>query len=90
MTEQELEQAIRDYIMTLYSACYVGYLKVQKLSPGYSLSIGIPSYMYLTTITCDFLTDEEFLTYIYEEFRTRNYMRVYFYKVHRIENSIEE
>ncbi|MGV8961806.1 MAG: hypothetical protein ACOH2V_00225 [Candidatus Saccharimonadaceae bacterium] len=90
MTEQELEQKIRDYIVTLYKAHYIGYLKVEKFNPGYKMSIGIPHYMYPTTVACDFSTDDEFLSYIYEDFRIRNYMRVYFYKVVRTEGSREE
>ena len=90
MTEIELTQAIRDYIQTLYKACFIGWLKVEKLYPGYKLSIGIPSYMFPTTIAGDWETDEEFLNYIYEEFRTRNYMRVYFYQVHRTTRNEED
>lgn len=90
MTELELEQAILDYIVNLYQACYNGYIKVEKLNPGYKLSIGVPSYMYPTTIAGDFATDEDFLNFIYEELRTRNYMRVYFYKVVRTPSVGEE
>lgn len=90
MTELELEQAIRDYITILYKACYIGWLKVNKLNPGYKLSIGVPSYMFPTTIAGDFETDDSFLSYIYEELRVRNYMRVYFYQVKRMPSNNEE
>lgn len=90
MTEIELTQTIRDYIKTLYNACYIGWLHVEKLYPGYRLSIGIPSYMFPTTIAGDWETEEAFLADIYEEFRTRNYMRVYFYKVHRTTRNEED
>lgn len=90
MNELELEQAILDYITTLYSACYIGFLQVRKLNPGYELSIGIPSYMFPTVISGDFTHDEDFLNYIFEELRVRNYMRTYFYKVNRSPNSSED
>lgn len=90
MDEQELEQAIRDYIMTLYKAEFTGFLEVEKLNPGYKMSIGIPHYMFPTTIACDCETDEEFLNYVYADFEVRNYMRVYFYKVIRTPYSREQ
>lgn len=46
------------------------------------LILGLPSYMQPTSIAHDG-DDESFLEYIYEELRTRNYIRVYFYKVNR-------
>lgn len=90
MTEQELEQAIHDYIVTLYKAHYIGYLKVEKLDSGYKFSIGLPSYMFPTTIAGDYASDQDFLDFIFEELRIRNYMRVYFYKTHRISPNEEE
>jgi len=90
MTEIELAQAIRDYITTLYKACYIGWLQVEKLYPGYKMSIGIPSYMFPTTVAGDWETDEDFLNYIYEDLRIRNYMRVWFYQVHRTTRNEEE
>lgn len=90
MTEIELTQAIRDYIKTLYKAHYTGWLKVEKLNPGYKVSIGIPSYMFPTTIAGDWATEEEFLNFVYEDLRIRNYMRVYFYQVYRMTRSEEE
>lgn len=83
MTEQELEKVIHDYIMTLYKACYNGVLKVTKIGSSYRMSIAVPSYMHPTTISGDFSTDQQFLDYICSELKTRNYMRVYFYKVNR-------
>ena len=89
MTEIELELVINDYIKTIYNAEYTGYLKVEFLNPGYKLSIGIPSYMFLTTILCDYTSDQDFLNYVFSELKTRNYMRVYFYKVVRTPDSRE-
>lgn len=85
MNEQELAQEIRDYIKSLYNADYIGYLEVEKLNPGYKMSIGIPSYMFPTVLAGDFETDEEFLDYIFEDLRTRNYLRQDYYKVIRLD-----
>lgn len=90
MEELELEQKILDYIKTIYNAEYIGLLKVKKLNPGYQLTIGLPSYMFPTTISSDHTTDEDFLNYIYEEVRVRNYLRVEFYKVIREKNDSRE
>lgn len=87
---QELKDKIKKYILDLYKAEYTGYLEVEKSSTGYKMSIGIPHYMFPTTIACDCDTDEEFLNYVYEDFRIRNYMRVYFYKVVRTPSSREQ
>lgn len=81
MQEQELVQKIRDYILNLYKAEYTGLLTVIKTGNEYKFKIGIPSYMAPTSIIGNFETDEEFLDYVYEELRTRNYMRLYIYRV---------
>lgn len=86
----ELEQMIRDYIRTWYRAIYTGMLLVTKNNPGYTLTIGIPSYMIPTTINCDCDTDDEFLDFIYSELRSRNYIRLDKYVVHRTPDSREE
>lgn len=90
MTEQELELKIRDYIKTLYNAEYNGILTVTKTENIYRFSIAIPSYMTLTSLAMETESEQEFLDYIYEELRTRNYVRVYFYKVTRTEDLTEE
>lgn len=101
MTEEELKQAILDFIRINYEADYIGTLIVEKFpstypsyyenpGPGYRLTIGIPSYMFPTTMAGDFENDEDFLNYIYTELKTRNYMRVYFYKVNRTTYSQED
>ena len=90
MQETELEQKILDYIKTLYKAEYVGYLKVELLTCGYSLALGIPSYMCKTTIASDITDPEQFLNYIYEELRVRNYMKLDIYKVYRYSDKREE
>lgn len=93
MEEAELEQVISDYLTTLYNCTYNGLLEVtkQSLDEGwlYTLSLGIPSYMCKTTISGEFQSDIEFIDYIKEEIRTRNYVKVYFYKVNRTEELYE-
>jgi len=82
---------IRDYIRIIYNANYIGSLIVEKFDGNiYRMSIAIPHYMFPTTIAGEFMTDESFLDYVYEELRIRNYMRVYFYKVVRTQNTREE
>lgn len=90
MEETELTQTIRDYIKTLYKAEYTGRLEVEKDENGYKFIIGLPSYMSPTTISSNHSSDEEFLEYIYEELRKRNYMRLYIYKVIRENDSREQ
>lgn len=90
MNEQELAQAIRDYIKTIYNAEYIGLLSVEKFNPGYKMTIGIPSYMIPTSIACDYDNDDDFLNYIYLELKTRNYIRQDVYKVIRTSQSKEE
>lgn len=90
MTEKELTQEILDYIRTLYNADYVGYIKVLKEDGIYSLALGIPSWMTRTNIAIATDSDEEFLTYIKEELRTRNYMRLMIYRVDRTYEKREE
>jgi len=85
MNEQELTQAIHDYIKTLYNADYNGYLKVEKTDTEYKFIIGIPSYMFPTVTAGEFNSDEEFLDYIFEDLRIRNYMKQDYYKVIRLD-----
>lgn len=90
LSTTQLENLIKDYIKFWYGAEYTGYLSVIKRNPGYTFAIGIPSYMVKTTINCDYETDEEFLNYIYNEIRSRNYIRLDIYKVLRTKDSREE
>ena len=86
MSELELEEKIHDYITETYKAEYKGLLKVHKNNLGYSLILGIPSYMSPTTIASNHTNDQDFLDFIFNEIRSRNYMRIEFYKVIREEN----
>ena len=90
MSEQELVQKILDYIMTLYKAEYTGSISVTRSDNSYIFRIGVPSYLCPTAISGDFESDDDFLQYIYEELRIRNYMRLYIYKVTKNSYSKEE
>lgn len=83
MQRPELEQRIRDYIKIVYKSEYVGFLRVIQNGISYVLEIGIPSYMSKTFIGYETEYDEQFLLYVFEELRTRNYMRTFFYGVTR-------
>lgn len=86
MLREDLVNEILDYIRTLYKAEYTGRIEVQQNDDTYSLLMGIPSYM---TPTTTFYTatsdnkDDEFLNYIYEDLRVRNYMKLDKYRVVR-------
>lgn len=90
MDEVELAQTIRDYIKLLYKAEYTGLIRVDKLNPGYRCVLGIPSYMVQTSFAIDCETDDEFLKYVYEELRVRNYVRQEVYRVLRNSETREE
>ena len=90
MRRQDLEKQILDYIKTLYKAEYIGLLLVTQVDSIYTFKIGIPSYMVPTSIICDSNSDDEFLKNVYEELRTRNYMRLDKYKTVRTSDTREE
>lgn len=86
MSTKEIEQEILKRIRDLYSADFTGYLAVIKDNNSYTLKIGLPTYLEATGISADCDTDEDFISFVIEEFRKRNYMRVYIYKVIRENN----
>lgn len=90
MRRPELEQKILDYIKTTYKADYIGRLEVIQNDDIYTFLIGVPSYMVPTANHYECNSDDEFLTYIYEELRTRNYMKIDKYQVIRTPNVREE
>ena len=65
-------------------------IRVEKLNPGYKCILGIPTYMVQTSFAIDCETDQEFLDYVYEELRARNYIRQEVYKVLRNSETREE
>ena len=90
MSEQELTEKIRDYILVIYNAEYNGLLSVTKTDTEYIFRIGLPSYMSPTVMCGNFETDDEFLEYIYSEVRTRNYMKVYMYRINKLVDPKED
>lgn len=90
MRRPDLENKIHDYIKSLYNADYAGHLKVFQDGTSYTLELGVPSYMTLTNMSCDAETDSGFLSYIEEELRVRNYMRLEIYKVIRANENRQE
>jgi hypothetical protein len=90
MRREDLELQILDYITNLYSAKYIGLLRVEQSDTTYTFTIGVPSYMARTYINYDSTNDQEFLDFIFEEIRTRNYIRQEYYKVIRRDDSKEE
>lgn len=80
---EELIQKIRDYIRNKYKAEYKNRLEVKFENGIYTLLLGVPNDLIPTTISLQTNDPQEFLDFIYEELRTRNYMRTYFYQVRR-------
>lgn len=85
-----IKTTILDYITELYKANYVGYFEVFRNGNSYTLELGIPTYMERTSISCDSETDEGFIDFVKEELRSRNYMRLYIYKVIRENDKREQ
>lgn len=80
---EELVHKIRDYIRNIYKAEYKNRLEVKFENGIYTLLLGVPNDLIPTTISLQTNDPQEFLDFIYEELRTRNYMRTYFYQVRR-------
>lgn len=83
---EELENKIRDCIISLYSATYNRRLEVLLKNGIYTLVLGIPDDLIPTSISLQTDDPQEFIDFICEELRTRNYMRIYFYQVRRKDN----
>lgn len=90
MLRPELVEKILDYIKTLYKAEYIGFIQVTQVDNVYQLKMGLPCYMVPTSNIYETDSDEEFLNFIYEELRTRNYMRLDIYKTIRTNDTREE
>lgn len=83
MRDHDLEQKIHEWICKIYKAKYKGRLEVTQEDGVYTLTLGLPSPDMPTNISIQTDDKAEFLKYIFEELRTRNYMRVYFYSTKR-------
>lgn len=87
MNTDQLRERILEMIKDLYNAEFNGYIKVIKnTETSYSLILGLPTYLEPTAISCDAESDEQFLQFVEDELKRRNYMRVYIYKVIRSED----
>lgn len=84
MNTEELKEKVLEMIQVLYNAEFTGFIKVVKnTETSYSLILGLPTYLEPSTISCDAESDEQFLQFVEDELKKRNYMRVYMYKVIR-------
>lgn len=81
MTEQELEQVTREYMLDIYKAEYIGKMKVEKVQPfGYLIKLG------LNTPECPYiiyaeLKDKEFLEFLREQLKTMKLHMVFYGKL---------
>lgn len=80
MTEQELEQVIREYLLDIYNSEYIGKLKVEKLPLGYQISLGMNTPECPIVIYAE-LEDKEFLKFLREELRMRKLNTVFYGKL---------
>lgn len=85
MRDKELEKVIHEYITVLYKAVYNGKLEVTNKDGIYILTLGVPAADIPTSISLQTEDPKEFLKYIKEELKSRDYMRVYFYKIKKTE-----
>lgn len=85
MDEATLTQKIIEYMTNLYNAEFVGKIKVEKNDLDYTLTLGIPTGEFETTMSISTDSDEDFLNFAYEELRKRNYVRTDYYRIVREE-----
>lgn len=71
MTEQDLEQVIREYFRNIYNADYIGKLKVEKKGNGILINIGMQVPEYPIIIYSE-LKGEALLKFIKEELYNRD------------------
>lgn len=77
MTEQELEQVIREYLLDIYKAKYIGKIGIKKLSPfGYQISLGTNTPECPDIIYAE-LKDREFLKFLKEELKHRRFNTIF-------------
>ena len=85
MTIQELEKKIHEYIAKIYKAEFKGLLEVAHKDGVYILTLGVPSPDISTSISLQTENEQDFLDYIEKELINRDYMRVYYYGIRRVE-----
>lgn len=78
MMLQKLEQVIRDLLMDIYHAEYIGKLKLTKLEPiGYEIQLGMNVPNYPDTIYAE-LEDEEFIQFLKKELQHRRSHTIFY------------
>lgn len=87
MNNKELEKKIHDFIIRVYKSKYIGRLEVSNQNGIYVLLLGVPSPDFPTTISLQTEDAQEFLDYVEDELKNRDYMRVYYYNVKRKEQN---
>lgn len=88
---KELEEKIHDYIKNLYKKEFIGLLQVKKINDIYELTLGIPVEDIPTKISLQTDSEEEFLEYVCDELKKRNYIRTQYFTVkRRPDNGIHE
>lgn len=81
MTETELEQVTRDYLLDIYKKHYVGKIRVQKLDPiGYSIHLGMSAPEKPLVIYAE-LEDSEFLKFLRQELKIKRFNLAYYGKL---------
>lgn len=83
MTTQDIEQAIRDLIKSLYCVEYQGVLRVYETTykfpgAGYRMDLGLNKDEKPLSIACDG-TAEEFLKFIEKELKERSLVRTKYF-----------
>lgn len=87
---KELENKIHDYIKNLYKRKFTGSLKVKKENGVYQLLIGIPVEDIPTSISLQTDSEEEFLKYVCDELKARNYLRTQYFTIKRVEHGLHK
>lgn len=85
MRREDLEQRIHDFFHKEYEASYNGRMEITQEGSIYSFLLGVPSYMAPTHISMETESDEDFMKFLEQELKSRNYVRVHFYRIKKIE-----
>lgn len=85
MTTQELEAAILDGVQDIYKKKYVGKLKVIELSEGYQMKMWL-NHPEAPLVIAAQLPDQEFLSFILKELRSRHLELTEYFTGYKIED----
>lgn len=84
MTTQELEQVIREQLLDIYKAEYIGKIYIKKLDPiGYEIKLGMNTPECPDVIYAE-LEDNEFLKFLKEELKHRRSTVTFYGKLQKI------